>query len=88
MAFDFVAFEIAQSQGDWAACDACRALIDAGDREGLALRSLDAFILAYPSTIFNDTQDMLAPFTEVHDLFFKQRFGDPEAIDPSLLTRG
>jgi hypothetical protein len=36
------------SRGHWAACEACHDLIEANDREGLVMRSVDRFMEIYP----------------------------------------
>ena len=63
-----------ESVGDWAACDACHKLIEAGDREHLAQRSLDELILRHPEArpaaeiLFQDLADL-------HRQFFEHRCG-------------
>ena len=59
----------------WAACDACAALIDAGDRAGLAVRTVEA----YPESIRDiaSDEDLLASAVEVQAGFFRQRTGPP-----------
>jgi len=69
-AISFPVFEISSaSEGDWAACDACAALIRAGDRIGLAQRSAETFSAKYGLPF-----DM-APFLELHAMFFEHRCG-------------
>jgi len=36
------------SKGDWAACEKCHRLIEAGDRDGLSRRSLESFFKLHP----------------------------------------
>lgn len=51
----FIAYNAAniagESVGDWAACEACHALIEANDRPGLAQRSLDELIAKHPEAV-------------------------------------
>ena len=39
------------SEGDWAACDPCHALIEAGDMQGLARRSADLLFVTHPQLL-------------------------------------
>ncbi len=74
----FVAYRVSEiageSVGDWAACDGCYALIEAGDLPGLALRSLESLLAKHPEA--RAAADVL--FTELGDLhyqFFRNRLG-------------
>jgi hypothetical protein len=69
-AISFPVFEAkSASEGAWAACDTCAALINAGDRMGLARRSAETFSAKY-SVPFDMT-----PFLELHAMFFEHRCG-------------
>jgi hypothetical protein len=69
-AISFPVFEArSASEGDWAACDACASLIRAEDRIGLARRSAETFSAKY-GLPFD-----IAPFLELHALFFEHRCG-------------
>ncbi len=72
---------IGESIGAWAACEACHRLIEAGDREGLAVRSLDELIMSYPEAV------MAAPtlkqeLLQLHELFFANRSGTAIRAEP------
>lgn len=69
-AISFPVFEVrSASEGDWAACDACAALIRAGDRTGLARRSAETFSARYGVRLD------VAPFLDLHARFFEHRCG-------------
>jgi hypothetical protein len=69
-AISFPVFEArSASEGDWAACEACAALIRAEDRIGLAQRSAETFSAKY-GLPFD-----VAPFLELHAMFFEHRCG-------------
>jgi hypothetical protein len=69
-----------ESVGDWAACDACHALIEAEDRMGLAERSLNELMLKHPETrpaaivLYHELADL-------HEQFFVHRRGNAIPID-------
>jgi hypothetical protein len=71
----YLAFPVVgESVGAWAACQECHRLIEAGDREGLAVRSLDELIFGCPEAA------MAAPalkqeLLQLHELFFANRLG-------------
>lgn len=79
----FVAYcvpEVAgESVGDWAACERCHALIEGGDRAGLAQRSLDELIIKHPEAI-EASSDLLASLADLHLRFFAHRCGSAEPI--------
>jgi hypothetical protein len=76
-AISFPVFEISSaSEGDWAACDDCAALIRTGDRMGLARRSAETFTAKYGIPI-----DVTA-FLELHAMFFEHRCGSIVPICP------
>jgi hypothetical protein len=54
-----------ESVGDWAACDLCHVLIEAGDRRGLAQRSLDELILSTRKDRAAAVREDLAGFTVI-----------------------
>jgi hypothetical protein len=63
-----------ESVGDWAACDACHALIEADDRQHLAQRSLDELIAKHPEA--RAAADILVlDLAELHRQFFEHRYG-------------
>ncbi len=75
---DFIAYLVlplvGESVGAWAACEECHQLIEAGDREGLAVRSLDELIFRCPEAA------MVAPalkqeLRQLHERFFANRAG-------------
>src|SRR5688572_23519745 len=77
-AISFPVFEVkSASEGDWAACDTCAAFIRAGDRTGLAQRSAETFSKKYGVPL-----DM-APFLELHAMFFEHRCGPITRIQGS-----
>lgn len=63
-----------ESVGDWAACDQCRALIEADDRRGLAQRSLDELILKHPEAC-GAAAALYENLAELHQQFFANRSG-------------
>lgn len=65
---------IAESEGNWAACDECHRLIEDGDRTGLAQRSASLLIVISPqlACIAGEIQKDLA---ELHAAFFEHRRG-------------
>jgi hypothetical protein len=68
------------SSDPWAACADCHALIEAGDRDGLAQRALLAFI-AQEGVPPADVMAQIAPmFREVQDAFFASRLGDAQPV--------
>jgi hypothetical protein len=70
-----------QSVGDWALCDLCAHLLEAGDIAGLTTRSLDALIMDNPELIC--VLDILkAQMEDLHRQFVRHRTGDPTLIDP------
>lgn len=67
-----VANVMAESIGAWAACPECHALIEAGDREGLAQRSAALLIVKQPEfALVRD--DVLAQLSGLHSQFFEAR---------------
>lgn len=70
---DFVAYValpvVGESLGAWAACEECHRLIEAGDREGLAVRSLDELIFQWPEAAIA-VPALKQELSRLHDLFF------------------
>lgn len=67
---------VAQSVGDWAACETCKRLIDANDREGLAKRASESFLYEYPELLMEDKfmlTEMNLEFQKIMDAFFTHR---------------
>lgn len=62
------------SHGDWAACDECAALIEAGDRDGLLRRCAESSGMLHIPSIVGELR-------RVHNLFFSNRMGSVEKID-------
>jgi hypothetical protein len=51
-AHDFVMEQLGyKSEGAWLACDACHLLIDAGDTDGLLMRSVKIFVATHPKEL-------------------------------------
>lgn len=75
------------SIGFWAACDTCKEMIEAGERESLAERSTVALI-AKAKVEFVFTRAQMEKFSAVcrgqvkaiHDRFFQHKKGGPTAI--------
>jgi len=61
------------SRGDWAACDACHALIDADQWATLAQRSAVSYAVKYETP----AADILPAITILHALFALHRQGAP-----------
>lgn len=68
----------------WAACDACSALIEAGDRAGLAKRSDETFAKKYPWLPPLERGDAM---TGVQAKFFESRFGGRRPITEAMLAQ-
>jgi hypothetical protein len=64
-------------EGDWAACDACAALVRTGDRIGLARRSAEMFSAKYGLRVD------VTPFVELYAMFFEHRCGPITQIGDS-----
>ena len=71
-----------ESVGDWAACDLCHALIEAGDRSGLAQRSLNELILKHPEAIAAAAV-LYEDLAVLHQQFFAHRSGTAVPITAS-----
>jgi hypothetical protein len=75
---DFIAYLalplVGESVGAWAACEECHRLIEAGDREGLAVRSLDELIFRCPEAAIA-AQALKQELRQLHELFFTKRLG-------------
>ena len=67
----------AGSEGNWAACDTCHALIERTDREGLTLRVASIFARQYSVPV----QMLLEPLGELHGQFWSNREGKPIPIN-------
>lgn len=63
----------AGSEGGWAACDTCHALIERTDRQGLVLRAARKFAKRYdvPAKL------LLPDLRKLHDQFWSNREGAP-----------
>lgn len=72
------------SEGGWAACEECRQLVDAGDREGLVRRALAT--QCSNEKHLKTLKALEAHLRDVHERFFKHRLGDavsiPEGFHP------
>jgi hypothetical protein len=66
---------VSASEGGWAACDECRRLIAADDREGLAQRSLATLIEAHPE-MASVQGELLGSLRDLHAQFFAHQSGD------------
>lgn len=75
---DFIAYLalplVGESLGAWAACEECHRLIEAGDREGLAVRSLDELIFQWPEAVIA-APALKQELRQLHELFFSNRAG-------------
>ena len=75
---DFVAYlampVVGESVGAWAACEECHRLIEAGNREGLAVRSLDELVMQRPE-IALAAPELKERLSMLHSLFFANRVG-------------
>lgn len=74
----FVAYSVAgivgQSVGDWAACSACRVLIEAGDRSALVERSLSRLLKKHPD-MQADEAELRNELALLHEMFFAHQTG-------------
>ena len=70
---------VSESVGAWAACPACHALIEAGDRAGLADRSAALLIDKQPE-FAAVREDILAQLSGLHAKFFDARTSGPVAF--------
>jgi hypothetical protein len=77
---NFVAYAVAgvvgQSVGDWAACTACHALIENGDRSELLERSLRRLLEKHPE-MRPDEADVREHLGLIHAMFFGNKTGQP-----------
>lgn len=64
------------SEGAWAACDDCAALIERNDRDGLALRSIES----YPLRDYIPRGRLRRMMAKLHRHFFRKRAGSVERI--------
>src|SRR2546426_5338280 len=64
-----------ESVGDWAACEECHRLIEAGDGAGLAERSLEALIQKQPE-IAAVRGALAEQMAALHVMFFENRTGE------------
>ena len=71
-----------ESVGDWAACEACHALIEANDKRGLAQRSLDELILIHPEAS-TAAAELYENLVDLHRKFFEHRTGTALPITAS-----
>jgi hypothetical protein len=69
----------AHSESDWAACDACKPLIDSGDRDALAERAL---VNPNAKTLMAAVgrAGALAEIRSMHRLFFQHKKGGARPI--------
>jgi hypothetical protein len=65
---------VGESLGAWAACEECHRLIEAGDREGLVVRSLDELIFRWPEAAIA-APALKQELRQLHELFFANRVG-------------
>ena len=76
------------SAGDWAACNACHDLIEAGDRKGLTARSVDGYFKYGPNLLPDNTTTRALLNREIsllHTVFMEARTG---AVHPEVPPRG
>lgn len=66
------------SEGAWASCDPCAALVNAGDRDGLAERSANLFRRKYGETM--PKAKLLDELRSLHDRFWSNREGTPTPV--------
>ncbi len=72
---------VGESVGAWAACEVCHRLIEAGDREGLAVRSLDELIFQWPEAAIA-APALKGELRRLHELFFANRAGPATRTAP------
>lgn len=65
---------LAASDGSWAACDVCHALIEHDNRPGLLERSVLTFRTIAPE---RDVEVTRALIMKIHAKFFEMRIGKP-----------
>lgn len=88
----FVALRVglieAASEGDWAACDDCRHLIEAGNRAGLAERSAALLVVANPE-FASAGAEIREGFVSLHSGFFAHRRGPcvPIILTPTAVRK-
>ena len=70
---------LSNSIDEWYACSTCHRLIEAGDRDALAIRSADRFMMDHPEFILD--MDVLSQIRQVHDQFFSHRFGESKPVE-------
>jgi hypothetical protein len=69
-----VAGIVGQSVGDWAACNVCHVLIEAGDRSALVERSLSRLLEKHPE-MRPDEADLRSELASLHGMFFAHQTG-------------
>jgi hypothetical protein len=65
----------AGSLGKWASCAECARLIDAEDREGLVVRSLECFYRNNPQTRLSQAEGIKRFLEELHGEFWRLKRG-------------
>ncbi len=69
-----LAFPADESVGGWAACEECHLLIEAGDHDGLASRSLEELISRCPEAAI-EAPALKQDLRQLHGVFFANRVG-------------
>jgi hypothetical protein len=74
---------VQQSLGDWAACDSCYALIEAGNIAELTNRSMDLLVMSEPSILLVYEQ-AAAHMAALHAEFMQDRCGPVVLIEAEV----
>jgi len=74
---------VGQSVGDWAACNICHALIEAGDNSALSERSLSTLLEKHPEML-PDEHELREQLAVFHRMFFAHRTRDAVPL-PTIL---
>ena len=75
---------LSNSIDEWYACSTCHQLIEAGDRDALAIRSADRFMMDHPEFIL-DYKSVVSQLQQVHDQFFQYRYGESHPVEVKSL---
>jgi hypothetical protein len=67
------------SEGDWAACDECSLLVEADDREALALRSAEQYVALHGLVSAGASVMIAETLVDFQRLFFEHKTGERQA---------
>ena len=74
---------LSNSIDEWYSCETCHRLIEAGDRDALAIRAADRLIMDHPEFVLD--MDVLSQLRQVHDQFFAYCYGESHPVEVKSL---